>query len=189
MNVMPIPNVSSLYQRIHKGAEGGHEFARFVKMLLKADYESRGLKFISESDASGDYKKVDAFIPGNEDFPWLIKGFQFKFFPSKLSSRHKQEVLKSIELALQANEGITEFVLVTPEDLMKEDQEWFDSIRNKYEKDFTSYSNGLLRSFTRKISHWGHSKLIELSLKHDHLGREYFSELFPLELENSNSLK
>jgi hypothetical protein len=30
---MPIPNVSTLYQRINKGSEGGHEFARFMKFI------------------------------------------------------------------------------------------------------------------------------------------------------------
>ena len=28
---MPIPNVSSLYQRTNKESEGGNEFARFLK--------------------------------------------------------------------------------------------------------------------------------------------------------------
>ena len=83
---MPIPNVSTLYQRIHKGAEGGHEFARFIKLLLSNDYGNQGLKFISESDASGDYKKLDAYIPGDTLFPENITGFQFKFFGSNLNS-------------------------------------------------------------------------------------------------------
>lgn len=53
---MPIPNVSTLYQRIHPRSEGENEFARFIRLLLIAEYKSSGFKFISESDASGDYK-------------------------------------------------------------------------------------------------------------------------------------
>jgi hypothetical protein len=43
---MPIPNVSTLYQRISQGAEGGHEFARFIKLLLGTDYSSQRVHFI-----------------------------------------------------------------------------------------------------------------------------------------------
>ncbi|MGB3181241.1 MAG: hypothetical protein WBB45_07610 [Cyclobacteriaceae bacterium] len=88
--ILSIPNVSSLYQRIHKGAEGGHEFARFMRMLLMADYEAKGLHFISESDASGDYKSVDGYLPGDKDFPDLTTVFQYKFFlPTYLQGRKR----------------------------------------------------------------------------------------------------
>ena len=39
---MPIPNVSSLYKRINGGAEGGHEFARLLKVLLGAHFAGLG---------------------------------------------------------------------------------------------------------------------------------------------------
>ena len=176
---MPIPNISTLYQRISNGSEGGHEFARFVRMLFNADYEAQGVRFISESDASGDYKKVDAFIPGDIDFPNNIIGFQFKFFPSKLSSTQKQEIVRSIETAIKENEFIQELILVTPEDFMKEQQEWFDSLKEKYEEVYWGDSNGLYRKCKFELIHWGHSKIVELSLKHDHIGSHYFPELFP----------
>ena len=40
---MPIPNSATLYQKIGKGAEGGHEFARFIKLLLISGYKRLGL--------------------------------------------------------------------------------------------------------------------------------------------------
>lgn len=175
---MPFPNVSTLYQRISNGSEGGHEFARFIKTLLTADYHSREINFISESDASGDYKKVDGYIKGDIDFPDNIVGFQYKFYPAKLSDAQKQKIVKSIESALDENEFIQEFILVTPEDFMKEEQLWLDSIREKYEKTYWASSNGLRRKCAFKIIHWGHTKIIELSSKHEYLGKKYFPELF-----------
>jgi len=176
---MPIPNVSTLYQKIHKGSEGGHEFSRFIKLLLNANYSRQNIRFISESDASGDYKKVDAYIPGGEDFPNLIEGFQFKFFPCNLSKGQKYEVIKSIEGALEENEYIQKFVLITPEDFQKEQQLWFDELRKKYEQSYWVSSNGISRKSSFQLIHWGHSKIIELVLKFDYIGSQYFPELFP----------
>ena len=152
---MPIFNTSTLYSKIASGSEGGLEFSRFVKTLLTADYHSRGINFISESDASGDYKKVDGYIKGGIDFPDNIVGFQFKFFPAKLSQNQKQVITKSIEMALEENQFIQDFILITPEDFMKEEQQWLDG-----------------------IEHWGHTKIVELALKHEHVGRRYFPEFF-----------
>uniref|UniRef100_UPI0040476995 hypothetical protein n=1 Tax=Roseivirga sp. TaxID=1964215 RepID=UPI0040476995 len=176
---MPIPNLSSLYQRIHRGAEGGHEFARFIKMLLKADYESRGLNFISESDASGDFKNVDGYIPGDEELPNFITAFQYKFYPSNLSSSQKAEMIKSLEAALEENKFIQDYVFITPEDFLKEQQGWFESLKEKHEKIYWVEQNGISTKGKLELLHWGHSKIIELCLKHDHLGRQYFPELFP----------
>jgi len=177
---MSIPNVSTLYQRISQGAEGGNEFARFVKLLLNADYSSQKVHFISESDASGDYKKVDAYIPGDEYFPQFIKAFQFKFYPCKLSATQKVSIAKSIEAAILENKYIQEFILLTPEDFHKEQQEWFDTLRKKYENSYLLSSNGYRRKGSIKLIHWGHTKIIELVLKNDHIGCRYFPELFPL---------
>lgn len=177
---MPIPNVSTLYQKIHKGSEGGSEFARFVKLLLTTEYESRGETFISESDASGDYKRVDGYVIGNDKFPDNIIGFQYKFYPAKLSSQQKTEIEKSIDNAIQANRIMKEFILITPEDFQKEEQRWFDEIRQKYDADFYHhFDEGSLR-IRRKMTHWGHTKLIGLALRHQHIGIHYFPELFPV---------
>lgn len=177
---MPIPNVATLYQKIGKGSEGGHEFARFVKMLLGADFSLQNRNFISESDASGDYKSLDAYIPGDDDFPELIDGFQFKFYPANLTTSQQNEISKSIEKALAANEFIQTFTLITPEDFLKIPQAWFDSLKMKYEKFYWVESAGLHRKAGFKLFHWGHTKLIELALKYDHIGVHYYPELYPL---------
>lgn len=177
---MPIPNISTLYQRINQGSEGGHEFARFIKLLLGADYSYQGIHFVSESDASGDYKKVDAYIGGDEDFPTCITGFQFKFYPYKLSATQKKEIIDSIDGAINENKFIQKFILITPEDFQKEQQKWLDELRKKYEKSYWASSNGILRKSRFELIHWGHTKIIELALKHDHIGNRYFPELFPL---------
>ncbi|WP_375577728.1 hypothetical protein ABWH96_11780 [Marivirga tractuosa] len=177
---MPIPNVSSLYQRIHRGAEGGHEFARFIKMLLKADYESRGLNFISESDASGDYKKVDGYVPGDKGLPDFTTVFQYKFYPSSVSSHQKVELVKSLESALKENQFIQEYVFITPEDFSKEQLAWFESLKNKFENKYWVDQNGVGYKGGLELVHWGHTKIIELCLKYDHLGRQYYPELFPI---------
>jgi hypothetical protein len=38
---MPLPKVSTLYQRIKKASEGGHEFARIMNQLLTADSKEK----------------------------------------------------------------------------------------------------------------------------------------------------
>lgn len=177
---MPVPNVSTLYQRINKGSEGGNEFARFIRLLLSADYHSQGKYFVSESDASGDYKHLDAYISLDKDFPELISGFQFKFFPSKLSDNQKKEVEDSIEKALTENEYIQEFILVTPEDFQKEQQAWFEKLKKKFDQSYWLTSDSVTMECSFTLTHWGHLKIIELSLKHDHLGSQYFPELFPM---------
>jgi len=176
---MPIPNVSTLYQRIHSGSEGGHEFARLMKLLLQVDYGARGINFVSESDASGDFKKVDAYIPGDNEFKDFIVGFQFKFYPNKLTSNQRQEIVKSIEDALSENEFIQELNLVTPEDWQKDQLKWFEKLKLKYEKTYWA-GNDITRKCHFKLHHWGHTKIVELSLKHDHIALQYFPELFPL---------
>lgn len=89
---MPIPNVSTLYSQIANGSEGGHEFARFIKLLLTADYTARGIEFIAESDASGDYRKLDAYLPGDEEFKEMITGFQWSvLFCAPCSAQTREE--------------------------------------------------------------------------------------------------
>lgn len=96
---MPIVNVSTLYQRIAKGSEGGNEFARFIKLLLNADCAARGEQLTAGSDASGDFRKLDAFILNEEPGLELLTGHQFKFYPAKLSPQQKQEIIKGLEAA------------------------------------------------------------------------------------------
>ncbi len=73
---MAISNVSSLYYRIHRGAEGAMEFARVLDKLLISESQSNNESYIAYSDRAVDYKGVDGI---------LIKGhykiaFQYKFF-------------------------------------------------------------------------------------------------------------
>lgn len=58
---MPIPNLSTLFQRINKGSEGGSEFARIMNYLLTAEYRELNYQFIVSSDASGDFMHVDSY--------------------------------------------------------------------------------------------------------------------------------
>jgi len=175
-----IPNISSFYQRIKGGSEGGGEFARFVRLLLIADYDSQDENFISESDASGDYKGVDAYVQGDQDFPAHVTAFQFKYFSANLSANQKTEIVKSVEKAINENEFIQDFILVTPEDFQKEQQVWFDQLKTRFEKTYWAQSNGISRKSAFKLIHWGHTKIIELALKHDHVGIHYFPELYPV---------
>ncbi|MCU0435359.1 MAG: hypothetical protein MUC87_18020 [Bacteroidia bacterium] len=177
---MPIPNISTLYQRIAKGSEGGNEFARFIKLLLNADCAARGERLSAESDASGDFKKLDAYILHDMRFDIeVLTGFQFKFYPDKLTPQQKHEIVKNIEAARECNIGMREYILVTPEDWQKTEQEWFDRLRKKHEGGFSIRFNGSCIIIDFKLTHWGHSKITELALKHDHLGMYYFPELFP----------
>lgn len=179
---MSIPNVATLYQKIAKGAEGGLEFARIIKMLLQAENDIKGTNLIAESDASGDYMGLDAYIPGDKDFPLHTIGFQFKFYPAKLNSKQKQEIDKSISNALTGNKFIQQYILITPEDFMKEQLVWFNVLKKKYENTYWADSNGLYRKSGLKLIHWGHTKIIELVLKHGHIGNKYYPELFPFKL-------
>lgn len=176
---MPIPNVSTLYQKIASGAEGGLEFARILRLLLHADFNAKKIDLVAESDASGDYKGLDAYVVENDEFPDFIRGFQFKFYSSKLSQPQKREIILSIEKARQYNEFIQEFVLITPEDFMKEQLAWFGDLKAKYEELYWVEIDGLYRKSGFKLTHWGHSRIIELFLKHEHIGRNYYPELFP----------
>lgn len=178
---MSIPNVSTLYQRINKGSEGGQEFARFIKLLLLADYGSQGIQFVSESDASGDFNGVDGYVAASKEMPELITGFQYKFFPQNINSNQKTEIENSIIKALEENPLMQDFILVTPEDFQKSNQEWFEQLQKKYYKMYPVWGNGMLPIFYNfNLHHWGHTKIIELALKHDHIGVTYFPELFPI---------
>ncbi|WP_339608700.1 hypothetical protein [uncultured Roseivirga sp.] len=81
-------------------------------------------------------------------------------------------------MALEENQFIQDFILITPEDFMKEEQQWLDGIREKYEKQYWASANGLTRKCRFSIEHWGHTKIVELALKHEHVGRRYFPEFF-----------
>jgi len=175
---MPISNVSTLYQRIHKGSEGGNEFARFLNLLLTADSKDYYKNYIASSDASGDFKGVDAIQYDEGEFTEVVKAFQFKFFPANLTSNHKHEIKSSLKSAKEKFKLMEQWILITPEDWQKKDMEWFDTLKQEFEYEFSVESNGLIRFLKFKIFHWGHNEIIELALKHPHIGRNYFPELY-----------
>jgi len=177
---MSIPNISSLYQRINKGSEGGNEFARLMNYLLIAEAKEEGAKTKPYSDASGDYKGLDAFT----ELDLYQEGFQFKFFPSPLSASHKGKIIESIKLAMEeATENLRTLYIVTPEDLMKHDKEWFEMIKKDHERKEKVFEDSDLCSVKTTINHWGHTRIVELMLRHPHIGKHYFPELFPYEVD------
>jgi hypothetical protein len=155
---MAIPNVASLYQKIHRGSEGGSEFARIMDELLISDSKTENYQFMSPSDRSGDYKGVDAIImKGSEN-----TGLQYKFYPSPLSPNHKTEIKSSFQIAVSKFPGMKKWILVIPEDPNKNDQEWFDSVKGEHFCD---------------TEIWSHKHIINLMLKHKHVAEKYYPEL------------
>jgi len=76
---MPIPNVSTLYQRLKKGSEGGREFARIMDLLLLADSKENNYPFTTFDDEMGDAFGVDSFgSVGYRDTKGVL-GYQYKF--------------------------------------------------------------------------------------------------------------
>lgn len=168
---MPIPNVSTLYERIHKGSEGGHEFARILNLLFIADQNSGGIKFQNSSDASGDYKGVDGIIFKQEE----NIGVQYKFYPIPFSPQHKSEIKKSLETAINKFPEMNKWRLITPHTPNKHSMEWIDKLSDK---------------FNITIEHWGHDNIMELMLKYPHIGCQYYSEIVtksnsPLTIESA----
>ncbi len=180
---MPIPNVATLYQKIRKGSEGGHEFSRLVSALLSAEYGSKGERLQLFSDASGDYNGLDAVIFGDEPFPEILIGFQYKFFPQNLSYDNKAKIKSSLEAARKSNQFMKHWILVTPEDFLKNDLEWFEKLKEKIPQSVSCDAEHCgVTPFTFDIVHWGHTKIVELCLKHEHIGRRYYAELFQDEI-------
>lgn len=179
---MPIPNVSSLYQRIHKGSEGGGEFARFIDTLLIAESKEENFVFRNYSDASGDYKGADAFIISDGDF---IEGIQYKFIPSPFNYSQRTAIEESVKKACEKFSEMRRLIFVTPEDIFKKNFEWLDTIRKKY-KHVVNH-NGTISFFN--IEHWGHRRILELVLRHPHIGQKYYPELFPYDFEKFKLVK
>jgi len=175
---MPIPNTSTLYQRIKKGSEGGQEFARIMNLILIAESKDNNQLYDSSDDAAGDFKGVDAIQHGKDNFFDHQKGYQFKFYPSRLTPNHRHEIKSSLKNAIKNFEFMEEWILVTPEDWIKYDMEWFDKLKKEYENDSILNAGGRIRPFRFRLRHWGHTEIIELALKHPHIGRHYFPELY-----------
>ena len=132
---MSISNIPTLYQKIGKGAEGGHEFARLLNQLMIAEARERGYEAIISSDSSGGYNGVDCILKQRwrQSERFVYTGVQYKFYPSNLSSQHKNEIRKSLKNAIKKFREMTSWILITPEDFSKRDMEWFETLKEEFE--------------------------------------------------------
>jgi len=176
--IMSLPNIPTLYERTRKGSEGGLQFARFVNELLIAQASVERVSYQSVDDSSGDFRGLDSYHFEVGEFDNIITGYQFKFFPSNLSSNHKVQIKKSLQKAVDSFEVMENWILITPEDWSTSDLEWFETLKTEFEYDASVDSNGLIRTVRFRLLQWGHSKLVELALKHPHIGRHGFPDLF-----------
>lgn len=176
---MPIPNAPSLYQKIAKGAEGGLEFARIINQLLIAEAKDTDSLVMITNDSAGDYKGVDCIMKTANGLSTV--GFQYKYYPSSLSNQHKARIEESLENAVKQFPEMEEWILITPEDFIKSEAEWFDALKVKYELQPESIDLGHKKLFFGTgrlftIQHWGHSQIISLMLQYPHIGRYYYRE-------------
>jgi hypothetical protein len=106
-------------------------------------------------------------------------GYQYKFYPSPLSSEHRAEIKAAIVKAQNARQGekqrrrLTKWVLVTPDDLTESgrregggDVTWFDRLQHDLHCKFA-------------LEHWGHRKLQALFLDTPALCLFYYPGLVP----------
>lgn len=171
--IQRLPPVKTLYEILPKGTEGGKEFARIVDLLLFHEARrSGGKKIMIFDDSAGDYYGLDSF----EDDLFRkhgTTGYQYKFYPTPLSKKHRQKIIASLELTSynQAKLKLKKWILVTPEDLTESskrkgggDVTWFESLPVKLKLKFA-------------IEHWGHEKLQALFINTPSICLFYYPEL------------
>ncbi|MCF5050553.1 NACHT domain-containing protein [Pseudomonas syringae] len=160
--------VPALSKILASGTEGGKEFGRIVGLLLFNDAKRRGEEFNLFDDASGDFEGLDGFSRTKQSSSAI--GYQYKFFSSPLSNDHRQEIIKSLDNALERNEtlNLVRWVLVTPDDFKNPAQRkgggdvgWFEKLKVKYKDKL-------------ELDHIGHSKLQDLFLQTHHLCLYYY---------------
>ena len=169
--VKRLPEVRDLYAMLPKGTEGAKEFARIVDLLLFHEARRSGKTLSLFNDSSGDYHGLDSFQTGPfRQFEQT--GYQYKFFPSPLSSRHRSVIKQSLETARrqQAHIKLRKWILITPQNLTESstnadggDVTWFEKLREDT-PDF-------------EIEHWGHRNLQLLFLHTPSLCLRYYPEL------------
>lgn len=179
-----LPAVRSLYQILPKGTEGGKEFSRIVNLLLFHDARSNGRKVTIFSDASGDFQGLDSFGDSDPGHEGSI-GYQYKFFPSPITDKHRSEIKRSLQkvVATQSGSRIKNWVLVTPEDLLETatrrtggDVTWFENLRNEF-------------SDKLEIEHWGHTKLQLLFLNNPVICLYYYPELIDNGFDHKDTIQ
>ena len=169
-----LPGVKTLYELLPKGAEGGSEFARIVDLLLFHEARRAGKKITIFSDVAGDYHGLDSF-EGDVFRKEGTTGYQYKFYPSPLSSEHRAIIAKSLKRTAEKQEQLKlkKWILVTPQDLIESatrkdggDVTWFEALRKKLGLEF-------------ELEHLGHKKLLSLFLETPSLCLFYYPELIP----------
>ncbi|NQZ06208.1 MAG: NACHT domain-containing protein [Algicola sp.] len=167
-----LPEVRTLAEILPKGAEGGKEFARIVDFLLHYEARRAGKNLMIFNDAAGDYHGLDSFESDQFRKQEQI-GYQYKFYPSPLSSQHRSEIKKCLEQVAekQSELSLKKWILVTPQDLTESstrktggDVSWFDNLHKKLKLTF-------------EIEHWGHKKLQAQFIETPQLCRFYYPEL------------
>ncbi|MCK4763462.1 MAG: NACHT domain-containing protein [Candidatus Aminicenantes bacterium] len=172
--VKRLPQVKTLYDILPKGTEGGKEFARIIDLLLFHEARRAGKKITLFDDSSGDYYGLDSFESD------VIRkhgktGYQYKFYPSPLSDKHRREIIESLQRTAENQKKLKlkNWILLTPQDLTESatrkdggDVSWFESLREKLKLKF-------------EIEHWGHKKLLALFLDTPSICLFYYPELMP----------
>jgi hypothetical protein len=167
-----VPEVKTLYEMLPKGTEGGKEFARIVNLLLFYEARRDGRNITLFDDAAGDYCGLDSFEEGGILRRRTI-GYQYKFFPSPLSSNHRGNIEKSLKRVAENQKKlkIKKWILVTPEDFVESstrkdggDVTWFKGLPEKLGVEF-------------EIEHWGHTKVKSLFMETPSLCLYYYPEL------------
>lgn len=185
---MSISNISNLYQKIGKGAEGGHEFARLLNQLMIAEANERGYEAIISSDSSGDYKGVDCILKQRwrQSERFIYTGVQYKFYPSSLSPQYKSDIRNSLKNAIEKFPEMTSWILITPEDFSKRDMEWLDTLKEEFEyimtmeeaaERFMDKSNKKWRN-ELSISQQGATYISSMMLRNPEIGRHYYAQEF-----------
>jgi hypothetical protein len=180
--VSRLPKVRSLSQILPGGTEGGKEFARIVDLLLINEARLTGDNLTVFDDAAGDYEALDSFSRMTRTGKKI--GYQYKFYPSPLSPKHRSEVEESLRHAAAKVEKsqITRWILVTPDDFMNSvqrkgggDVAWFEKLRDKFP--------------ALEIEHFGHTKLQSLFSKSSQLVLCYYPETVPRGAERRSSIE
>jgi hypothetical protein len=171
MNAKRIPGVPPLSAKLPAGAEGGKEFSRIVNLLLFHDARKRSREISLFDDRAGDYAGLDAYEP--QAAKEFAIGYQYKFFCSPLTDKHRSDIKAAIEEAAEKKKSsrIGKYVIITPDDLVNSgrrlnggDVEWFDSLIKQYKKVF-------------KLEHYGHTKITALFIQAPSLSLFYYPEL------------
>jgi hypothetical protein len=167
-----LPEVKNLYEILPKGTEGGKEFARVVDLLLFQEARREGRRLSLFDDSAGDYYGLDSF-EGDIFRKEGTTGYQYKFYPSPLSAKHRNAIIDSLKKAADRQKALKlkKWILVTPQDFVESatrknggDVTWFEELRSTLKLKF-------------ELEHWGHKKLLSFFLQTPSLCLFYYPEV------------